>query len=123
MLGWFISVYTLEEQSQSTPTLSTKVNREPLVRWDTGISGLDWIETLCKNSQGVFLGGDGYPFKYAFKSKVLKPILLETPTKLYWKEFIEGIVPKSGGQGKRNSIRIEALDDDDWIIIEAFDQS
>jgi hypothetical protein len=123
MLGWFISAYTLEEQLLEAPTLGTKVNLKPLIRWSAGISGLDWMESLCKNSQGVFLGGDGYPFKYAFKSQILKPILLETPTKLYWKEFIEGEIPTSGGEGIRNSSRIKVLAGNDWIIIEAFDQS
>lgn len=130
MLGWFISVYLPKEAQKgpspkTAPTFKTPLEKKPLIRWATGISGDEWIRKLCREGKAINLGGDGYPFKFTAQAKILRPFLLESPPhpSLYWKEFVESELPISGGEGLRNSKTLKSLEEDQWLVIEVFDQS
>lgn len=123
MLGWFFSVYT--PVSKKLPEFKSKTAKRPLIRWSTGLGGLEWIDNLCKSDpeEAKFLGGDGYPYKYRVTARLARPIFLEDST-LYGPAFknVEEL-PECGGEGMRNKGDIELLCDSDWLVVEVFDQS
>lgn len=122
MIGWFISVYSPLEP-KGLPSFDSPLERTPLMRWSTGLEGLRWIEAICATPNGTFLGGDGYPFKYAIRAADAKPVLTASPTALYWKEFVSSPLPESGGEGLRDSLKLESVNDDRWLVFVVFDQS
>lgn len=81
------------------------------------------MDRVCRDGGGSFLGGDGYPFRYALLAGVIKPILLENPTSLHRTEFIDSPVPLSGGEGLRNVEEIIGVPDNHWVLVVAFDRS
>lgn len=123
MLGWTVSAYLTGVEVKFPPTRQPAASASPVARWTSGISGLGWMEDLCKSGAGIFLGGDGYPFRCAFRASSLKPILLETPTRLHRTEFIESTAPLPPGEGMRCPSEILSGPDDHWLLLEAFDRS
>lgn len=125
MIGWFISVYTLEssEKNQTPPTFASKTSKHALMRWSTGLYGMDWIRKLTKDAPEncVDLGGNGYPFRFAAKAAVLKPILLEESTihGPLWKD-VDSLDVR---EGQRNVNAIRQVPDTDWLMLEIFDES
>jgi hypothetical protein len=62
MLGWHISVYRQGGDS-AAPAQAIREHYARIAVWQTGLGGLDWIEEAVR-SNGHFLGGDGYPYRY-----------------------------------------------------------
>ena len=61
MLGWEVYVFR-----------SVEAKRENLVvRWQTGVFGLDWLDDLVKQGHAADLGGNGYPSKYTVVAHLL----------------------------------------------------
>ena len=122
MLGWefFItkqSVLSPGRADDAAPTLAT---------WTAGLDGTDWLEDLIAKRMATDLGGNGYPARYAVKAGVLA-------------ELLEHGVPKHGGplvlgddyvqpsgwtaNAKIKIKKIRAIDPDEQLIVEAWDQS
>lgn len=123
MLGWFVSVYPTGVDISCPPPSSVPSSARPVAQWRAGISGLRWLEELCRAGSGVFLGGNGYPFRYAVHAASAKSPLLETPTRISRTEFVDAPAPLSGGEGVRLASEIAEIPDGHWVMFEAFDMS
>lgn len=54
MLGWAVTVWRDSAESGGT--------RDPIMaHWETGISGLCWLDVLIDRELARSLGGNGYP--------------------------------------------------------------
>ena len=62
MLGWAVFVFREKELEEEK---SSRAKARSLASWETGIFGLQWIDSLVKDSKAVDLGGNGYPNRYA----------------------------------------------------------
>lgn len=125
MLGWNIAVYRQSENNTSPATSESPASKR-LAIWQTGLGGLEWIDELVKKNEAIDLGGNGYPNKYTAKAKTLIPYISDKPplAKEVWSSD-EGDVLLDTWVGKTVIDRNEIKDcsPDEWLIIEAFDES
>lgn len=135
MLGWHISVYRLADASlrkaaarrlQGALGGDFKRDGRRLAVWQTGLGGLAWITKMIANGSGVDLGGNGYPNRYLLRARDVVPRVLQAPpgARDVW-VFGEGDLVTPGWEG-RTTIDEEALrrcDRDDWLLVEAWDES
>lgn len=129
MIGWRINVYRLKDpgllvgQSFFWIRLREKGGRErlrasvtlgdTLATWAGGVGATDWLEHLRIDGhviEGPLMGG--YPVSYFGKARHVVPVILSGPPGERW--------PMDG------DIDAEALvlcSPDDWLLVEAWDQS
>jgi hypothetical protein len=97
-----------------------------LAVWQTSIDGIDWIDNLVKDNKAVFLGGDGYPIRYtATAGNLLSDIRNGPPlARKAWASG-EGDILLAGWEGRTVIDHIEVADcrSDEWLLVEAFDES
>ena len=65
-----------------------------MAAWDTGVSGLSWLDDLVTAGHAFLHSSHGYPERYTVQAKYV---------------------------GKHASV--EACSPDEWLVIEAWDQS
>lgn len=73
MLGYWIQISPL------TPDELDAISgrkRPTLADWETGITGLDWLELLVNNGNATKLKGDGYPSRYISYGRHVFPFVL-----------------------------------------------
>lgn len=125
MLGWNIAIYRKQNTELSPATFDSPVGQR-LAIWQTGLGGLDWIEELVKKGGATDLGGNGYPLRYTANAKNLTPIIMDGPplAKETWSSD-DGDVLLENWEGKTvlDKPEIEKCNPDEWLIIEAFDES
>jgi len=120
MLGWQISVYRNKNES-GKPVNGT------LASWQAGLDGLDWIDGLVKQKRAVLLESNcGYPEVYKAKIRDVRPVILEGPPDANgnWKTD-PGDVTFDWWQGedKFNIDLLKECDPEEWVLIEAWDES
>lgn len=145
MLGWQVTVYRLAGttplagiadvpallaspllESDRSGLISTLVAGEKLAIWQTGFDGLDWIDELIETKQAVGLAGNGYPSTYVALARDLIPQIVAGPpeARAAWATGRHDILTP-GWKGK-TVVEEEAVDrcrPDEWLVIEAWDES
>lgn len=125
MLGWNIAVYRQTNGELSSATFESPIGSR-LAVWQTGLGGLDWIQELVHKGQAIHLGGNGYPLRYTVTKKYFVPIIKDGPplAKKVWSSD-EGDILLEKWEGKTvlDKPEIEKCKPDEWLIIEAFDES
>jgi len=124
-LGWNISVYR-QQNGGTAPALFGAKQGSRLAVWQTGLNGLDWIDNLVKEGKAIDLGGNGYPDEYTAMAIHIVPRLHDDPphAKKVW-TFDKGdiITPQWLGKTTKDQQAIEACRSDEWLIIQAWDES
>jgi hypothetical protein len=125
MLGWHISVYR-QQNDGTSPASFGDAHGTRLAVWQTGLGGLDWIYELVKQQNAICLGGNGYPLEFTAMMTHLKARLLEGPpeAKAVWGHDPTDIL-LPGWLGK-TTMDLEALEEcrpDEWVLIQAWDES
>lgn len=99
---------------------------ERIAVWQTGLNGLGWIDALVEQGRGVCLGGSGYPSRYTARAKDVLPTVQAGPPEANG-VWILGPHDKVGpGWEGRTVIDADlARDcaDEEWLLIEAWDES
>lgn len=75
MLGWNINVW----RQIDPPDTPARKRRGFIARWEAGIFGTDWLDTLVKEGRAVNLGGTGYPCRYSMTAAVLVSMISSGP--------------------------------------------
>ena len=125
MLGWNISVYR-QDGDGSSPATAESVAGVRLAVWQTELEGLNWIEELVKAGKVISLGGDGYPCRYtATAENLISQIIDEPPmAKGVWACGENDIITEQWeGQTEINRTIAAACQPDEWLLIEAWDES
>lgn len=128
MSGYQISVCR-QENGGPAPASFKAPQGTRLALWHTGVGGLEWIEELVQQRQVISLGGDYYPAQYTAMAKYMIPRLRDDPgfAELDWVHWEfdtpENEVPGWLGKAAQNPEAIDACRPDEWLIIEAWDQS
>ena len=126
MLGWWIGVFRVADSDGQLPTLQSKTGAR-VAEWQTGAAGTDWLDQLVRDGQGLqSLGGCGYPLRYVVKAGVLGPYLRNGPPgarKVWLRE--PGDVVTSEWKGKTTIYEdtLSACASDEWLVVEAWDES
>jgi|SRR5215831_15615161 len=125
MLGWCISVYRHNGGGRS-PATSTSGEGKRLAVWQTGLGGLDWLNDLVEAGNAIDLGGDGYPCRYTATAVHLIPPILNGPSKARstWVYGVSDVLTDTWA-GKTVIDRDAAAEcrDDEWLLVEAWDES
>jgi hypothetical protein len=124
-LGWNIGVYR-QQNDGSTPASFGAPAGTRLAVWQTGLGGLNWLDDLVSQKKAVSLGGNGYPVEYTAMAGYIIPRLRDDPpgAKGVW-TFDEGDVLLPGwlGQTTKDIQAMNACRSDEWLLIQAWDES
>ena len=125
MLGWHISVYKQTENVSSAATETSSMGLR-LAVWQVDLDGLSWIHELVRNGKAVNLGGNGYPYRYTITAKQLIPQIINTPPDAneIWTSGPDDILDdKWAGKTMIDRSALQNCHQDEWLIIEAWDES
>lgn len=125
MLGWHISIYRQTDEGASPATLGSNPGTRVAV-WQTGLSGLDWINELVEAGNAINLGGRGYPSRYTATAENLIPRIVDEPpgARRIW-AFGAGdvLTDKWVGETLIDEAAAAACRPGEWLLIEAWDES
>ena len=125
MLGWNISVYRQMEKGE-VPATAKSPEGTRLAVWQTGLGGLRWIDELIKEGMAINLGGDGYPCRYTATAEHLIPHFVNgvPEARDTWSFEVSDIL-LDGWEGKTviDQTAIAACRPDEWLLVEAWDES
>jgi hypothetical protein len=124
-LGWHISVYR-QKTDGSAPAASGGSHGTRLAVWQTGLGGLDWLNELVKAQKAIQLGWNGYPMEYTATAKHITPRLRDDPpeAKPFWTFDKGDIITREWlGETTKDLEAMNACRPDEWLIIQAWDES
>ena len=125
MLGWNIGVYRLMENEEG-PATATSAYGTRLAVWQTGLYGLKWIDELVKEGKAIDLDGNGYPFRYTATAEHLIPHFVNgvPEARERWSFEVTDIILE-GWEGKTaiDQAAIALCRPDEWLLVEAWDES
>lgn len=125
MLGWHISIYRQTDEGASPATDEAPLGARLSV-WQTGLGGLDWVYELVKTGEAIDLGGNGYPCRFTAMAASLIPRIMDEPpgARRVWSSGLHDILTeKWEGKTVIDRAVIEACRPDEWLLIEAWDES
>lgn len=112
MLGWEIFINRQADNGASPATANSAIGK-CLGAWRAPLGGLKWVDELVKEDKAIDLGGNGYPCRYTATLKHLMPYIVDGP-------------PGSRKTREVQESRKAEITDcrpDEWLLIEAWDQS
>jgi hypothetical protein len=126
MLGWHISVYRKTSQ-RFEPADSLSSTGSLLAQWQGDVDALSWIIAVCETENGRLMGGDGYPFCYTARCDALKSTILGGPpgARKVWIHGPDDIIDYSKWKGSTfiDPGEFDRTDDNEWLFVEAWDES
>lgn len=72
MLGYWVVVSTQTPEERDA-IIDRK--KSALAEWETGVSGIRWLEKLVEESKATKLRGDGYPNRYTSTADIVLPLI------------------------------------------------
>jgi hypothetical protein len=125
MLGWHISVYRQRDGGGEPATFESSEGPR-LAVWQTDVSGLDWIDDLVKAKKAIDLGGNGYPMRFTAHAEDVIPQLVIDPPHAHhtWILQVGDVVgPEWAGRTVIDDELVDNCRPDEWLLIEAWDES
>jgi hypothetical protein len=125
VLGWHIGVYRQKDGGQ-TPAAAETEQGARLAVWQTGIGGLDWIDELVKARKAIDLQGNGYPNRYTATAETLLPTIMENPPQARAGWLMDAgdlVTDKWKGKTVTDAAVATQCRPDEWLIVEAWDES
>ena len=116
MLGWWFVVRRVNSDDRSPLPLRDELH---LATWETGVSGIRWIEDLVVQGIAQKTQSGGYPNRYLSPAAPVMDLLLEQMQR-------PAPAPKTSADwrdGKFVTAAISACPRDAQLLIEAWDQS
>lgn len=127
MLGWHVRVHRKRWRRRAPATFSSRPG--PLLgQWQGSLGALEWLDELCTSGDATMTGGDGYPVRYTARCRDVRPVLLAGPPGAQepWVHGEHDIIVDPSKWTGRTAIDRPALDacrPDEWLIVEAWDES
>jgi hypothetical protein len=97
-----------------------------LAVWQTGLGGLDWIDELVKAGRAIDLGGNGYPCRYSATAENIIPRIVDGPPgakKIWTHDPHDILTEKWAGKTVIDQAALADCQPDEWLLIEAWDES
>ena len=126
MTGWHLSIYRQTDEHAAMPATAESPKGTRLAVWQAGDGGLKWLDGLVKAGEAISLGGDGYPYRYTATAGTLVPQVLDGPPEarrcwIYGEHDLLG--EKWVGKTMVDQDAAAACRSDEWLLIEAWDES
>src|ERR1044071_1795195 len=125
MLGWNISVFR-QHRGGSEPATFGCERCSRLAVWQAQVFGLEWIKQLVAARKGVDLGGGGYPSQFTVKARDLREVILEGPphvNEIWLHDPGDILTSKWVGRTFIDREALEACSAEEWLVVEAWDES
>lgn len=125
MLGWIISVYRQSGGSDAPAMPGSALGPEMAV-WQTGMAGLEWLDALVESGEGLRLGGDGYPVRYTALAGCVIPVIENGPPEanaVWVAGAHDTLAPDWYGKTHLDPALIAQCREDEWLMLEAWDES
>jgi hypothetical protein len=125
MIGWHISIYR-QRDGGSSPAEFETLEGARLAVWQTSWGGLGWFDELVKQDKAIDLGGSGYPLRYTAQARYLTGRVLVGPPDANetWVRGPQDVVTdKWAGRTVVDGNVVGACAPDEWLIVEAWDES
>ena len=127
-MGWHISVHR-QISDRDTPSADRDARGTRLAVWQARVRGLDWLDALAEADDAVHLSDNGgYPVRYSVRAGAAIPRILEGPpdARTSWAlEPTDVIIDADRWPGRTTLDRqaIDACQPDEWLQVEAWDES
>jgi len=126
MLGWHISVYR-KTADRLTPAEFESPKGTLLAQWQGNDGALGWILKVCESDTGQDLGGNGYPYCFTARCGSLRPVILGDPpgARKVWIHGPDDVIDYSKWKGQTfiDHSELQSVDESEWLLIEAWDES
>ena len=125
MLGWHMSVFR-QADGGAEPAAFDSAEGARLAVWQTGLDGLAWITRRVQRGRAVDLQGDGYPRRFTAQAKHLVPEILRGPPRANprWISDPHDVLgPEWAGKTVIDRDVAHACGPDEWLVVEAWDES
>ena len=125
MLGWNISVHRQNPVS-TKPGVAGAPQGTLVAVWQANARGLQWIDDLADEGKAISLGGSGYPYSYTAPAEVVLSRIIPKPPyeNEIWQAGQGDIVENRwAGRTMIDHTAAEACQPDEWLLIEAWDES
>jgi hypothetical protein len=125
MLGFHVTVYRQTDDGASAATFESAEGPR-LAVWQTDVYGLDWLDELVKAGKAIDLGGTGYPLRYTATAQYLVRPLLDGPPGAHETWILrvgDTVTEKWEGKTAIDRALVKACRPDEWLIVEAWDES
>ena len=127
-MGWHISLHR-QISDRDSPSTDGDPSGVRLATWQAGVDGLGWLRDLVQRKDAVHLADNGgYPVRYTVRAGALVPIILEGPPNVRTTKFVAkpsdivGFDHLPGG-AVIDRRAIERCQPDEWLQVEAWDES
>lgn len=122
-LGWHVSVYR-QSSDGARPAAFDDDPGARLAVWQTSLGGLDWLKALVQDGRALALGGDGYPVEFAARAgDVIPTVLAGAPLARVGAIADAGDVLAADGRTVLAPDVLGACHPDEWLIVQAWDES
>lgn len=125
MIGWWIIIDAQTPEERDAPNSDRKTS--VLAKWETSISGIDWVVKLVNAGKAVQILKGGYPNRYTANACDVLPLISRGVPAHDDNMLVIGdeIISTSGWTGNVviNSEKIAACPPDQILTIEVWDQS
>lgn len=125
MLGWHISVYK-QIDNGAVPATFDSPHGTRLAVWQTGVSGLGWLDELVKQGKAIDLGGTGYPSRFTAPAEDLIPRIKGNPpgARSTWAcAGSDVLTEKWEGKTVVDGAASADCRPDEWLLVEVWDES
>lgn len=144
MLGWHVGVYTVVARKRSGAPISQDqpatrgltlaqmdslrdrfARGDQIAVWQSGIAGLRWLDDLVKSGAAITARANGYPSVFYAKAVDVVPHLDVPPeARQVWLSGRNDILTEEwAGETVVDQGTAAACTPDEWLLIEAWDES
>ena len=121
-----IRVYR-QQNDGSAPATFRAEQGVRLAVWQTDCGGLNWLDELVTQQKAIDLGGNcGYPNEYTAMATHIVPRIRDNPpeAKAVWdSDAGDLLTPQYLGKTTKDLDAMDACRPDEWLIIQAWDES
>ncbi len=124
MLGWAVTVYRQSEGGDRPAAFESKGGVE-LAVWQANVHGLTWLEELASAGKAIHLGGSGYPYRFTGRAEDLLPFAENPPdaNRVWLRDEFDVVFDSWVGKTRINRAAIEQCRPEEWLLVEAWDES
>lgn len=94
--------------------------------WQTGVWGLKWLDELIQQGAVLDLGGNGYPTRFTAPASVILPRVLGGPpdaNEVWGRDEWDVVDERWVGRTAIDHSVADMCADDEWLLIEVWDES
>jgi hypothetical protein len=131
-LGWDILIFR-QAGGGASPATKDSAPGTGLAEWSAGSGGLSWLFEMSRNGEALACNDSpGYPYRFTAQAENLTAYIVYQPPSVKGGNIQTMVVESPNDQLPRfrseerafiNQTALAACDPDEWLVVEAWDQS